>query len=153
MKTWYYSPYPEEYEYQKQLYICEFCLKYMRKAVTYSRHQQKCGKRTPPGIPVYFDRSAAEVLNAQDTMEEDRIKSVSVYEIDGVDEKLYCQNLCLLAKLFLDHKTLYYDVSPFKFYVLTEDTRHGSHIVGYYSKEKMMANNYNLACILVFPPY
>lgn len=34
-------------------------------------------------------------------------------------EQIYCQNLCLLAKLFLDHKTLYYDVEPFLFYVLT----------------------------------
>ena len=33
---------------------------------------------------------------------------------------MYCQNLCLLAKLFLDHKTLYFDVEPFLFYVLTE---------------------------------
>lgn len=30
--------------------------------------------------------------------------------MDGKQNKLYCQNLCLLAKLFLDHKTLYYDV-------------------------------------------
>ena len=34
--------------------------------------------------------------------------------------KLFCQNLCLLDKLFLDHKTLYFDVEPFLFYVLTE---------------------------------
>jgi hypothetical protein len=26
----------------------------------------------------------------------------------------------LLAKLFLDHKTLYYDVEPFLFYIITE---------------------------------
>ena len=25
--TWYFSPYPEEYEKCKRLYICEFCLK------------------------------------------------------------------------------------------------------------------------------
>jgi hypothetical protein len=31
--------------------------------------------------------------------------------------KVYCQCLCLLAKLFLDHKALYYDVDPFLFYV------------------------------------
>jgi hypothetical protein len=30
------------------------------------------------------------------------------------------QSLCLLSKLFLDHKTLYYDVDPFLFYVMTE---------------------------------
>lgn len=34
--------------------------------------------------------------------------------------KIYCQSLCLLSKLFLDHKTLYYDVEPFHFYVMTE---------------------------------
>jgi histone acetyltransferase HTATIP len=31
-----------------------------------------------------------------------------------------CQNLCLLSKLFIDHKTLYYDVEPFLFYILCE---------------------------------
>ena len=30
------------------------------------------------------------------------------------------ENLCFLAKLFLDHKTLQFDVEPFLFYVLTE---------------------------------
>lgn len=60
----------------------------------------------------------------------------------------------MLAKCFLDHKTLYFDVSPFKFYVLTEDNKNGSHIVGYFSKEKRSeGNNFNLACIMVFPPY
>ncbi len=43
--------------------------------------------------------------------------SLSVFEVDGKDFKLYCQCLCLIAKLFLDHKTLYYDVMPFMFYV------------------------------------
>lgn len=33
---------------------------------------------------------------------------------------MYCQSLCLLSKLFLDHKTLYYDVDPFLFYVVCE---------------------------------
>lgn len=48
--------------------------------------------------------------------------------------KIYCQNLCLLAKLFLDHKTLYYDVEPFLFYVLTKNDEKGCHLVGYFSK-------------------
>ena len=46
----------------------------------------------------------------------------------------YAQNLCLLAKLFLDHKTLYYDTDPFLFYVMTEWDQYGFHIVGYFSK-------------------
>ena len=47
---------------------------------------------------------------------------MSIYEIDGTRNKIYCQCLCLLAKLFLDHKTLYFDVEPFLFYVLTQQT-------------------------------
>ena len=39
--------------------------------------------------------------------------------MDGTKEKLYCQNLSFIAKLFLDHKTLYYDVDLFFFYVMT----------------------------------
>ena len=51
------------------------------------------------------------------------IKSgLSIHEIDGSSNKVYCQCLCLLAKLFLDHKTLYFDVEPFLFYVLTQQT-------------------------------
>eukprot|EP01034_Spumella_vulgaris_P021400 gene21400-27430_t len=78
-----------------------------------------------------------------------------MFEIDGKDNKVYCQNLCLLSKLFLDHKTLYYDVDPFLFYVLCEvdDQDDLHHIVGYFSKEKQSQDNYNLACILTFPPY
>ena len=51
-------------------------------------------------------------------------------QVDGKKEKQYCQNLCYLAKLFLDHKTLYYDVDLFLFYVLCENDERGSHIVG-----------------------
>lgn len=65
---------------------------------------------------------------------------------------MYCQNLCLLAKLFLDHKTVYYSVAPFKFYILTEDTAKGARIVGFFSKE-LGNTEYNLACILILPPF
>jgi hypothetical protein len=41
-------------------------------------------------------------------------KELIVYETDGNDGKEHCQNLCLLAKLYLDHKTLY-DMEPFFF--------------------------------------
>lgn len=46
----------------------------------------------------------------------------------------YAKNLCLLAKLFLDHKTLYFDTDPFLFYIMTEFNEYGNHIVGYFSK-------------------
>lgn len=67
--------------------------------------------------------------------------------------QIYCQNLCLLAKLFLDHKTLYFDVEPFVFNVLCEVDKHGAHLVGYFSKEKESPDGNNVACILTLPPY
>jgi len=59
---------------------------------------------------------------------------LSIHEVDGDVNREYCQNLCLLAKLFLDHKTLYYDVEPFLFYVLTHSDNKGTHLIGYFSK-------------------
>ena len=78
---------------------------------------------------------------------------LSVFEADGARAGVYGQNLCLVSKLFLDHKTLYYDVDPFLFYVLTEKDDKGHHVVGYFSKEKYTVEGYNLACILTLPPY
>eukprot|EP00347_Sterkiella_histriomuscorum_P012725 403367456 len=161
INTWYFSPYPEEYGEQSILYICEYCLKYMRKQKTINAHKGKCQFKTPSGKVIYQDKKVKELFNKlegpekkQTQDEKQNLSSISIYQIDGVEHKLYCQNLCLLAKLFLDHKTLYYDVSPFLFYVMTEDSKDGSsHIVGYFSKEKTMSNDYNLACIMVLPPY
>jgi len=133
--TWYFSPYPEDYGKCPKLWICEFCLKYMRMEKTYRYHQGECNIRQPAGKEIY------------------RKASLSIYEVDGKDYKLYCQNLCLLAKLFLDHKTLYFDVEPFIFYILCEVDRYGAHIVGYFSKEKESPDGNNVACILTLPPY
>lgn len=59
-----------------------------------------------------------------------------MYEVDGAKNPLYCENLGYLSKLFLDHKNLYYNMEPFLFFVLCENDSQGSHIVGYFSKEK-----------------
>jgi histone acetyltransferase MYST1 len=37
--TWYFSPYPEEFAKCDKLFICEFCLKYMKKKKTLNRHK------------------------------------------------------------------------------------------------------------------
>ena len=81
-------------------------------------HSGQCVQRQPAGKEIY------------------RKGTLSLFEVDGLDHKLYCQNLCLLAKLFLDHKTLYFDVVPFLFYILCEVDKQGAHVVGYFSKEK-----------------
>lgn len=65
--------------------------------------------------------------------------------------QIYCQNLCLLSKMFLDHKSLFYDVEPFLFYVMTEVDERGARFVGYFSKEKRSVKEYNLSCIMTLP--
>lgn len=52
--------------------------------------------------------------------------------------------------MFLDHKTLYYDVEPFLFYVMTEVDEMGARFVGYFSKEKRSIDN-NVSCIMTLP--
>jgi histone acetyltransferase MYST1 len=75
--TWYFSPYPEEFANCQKLYMCEFCLKYMKKRKTLQRHkaqaptllcacqtvlaylpppllvQLKCDLHHPPGNEIY----------------------------------------------------------------------------------------------------
>ncbi|XP_039575718.1 histone acetyltransferase KAT5 [Passer montanus] len=135
LKPWYFSPYPQELTGLPVLYLCEFCLKYGHSLRCLQRHLTKCDLRHPPGNEIY------------------RKGTISFFEIDGRKNKSYSQNLCLLAKCFLDHKTLYYDTDPFLFYVMTEYDCKGFHIVGYFSKEKESTEDYNVACILTLPPY
>ncbi|KAK9760840.1 K(lysine) acetyltransferase [Basidiobolus ranarum] len=142
ISTWYFSPYPEDYGSCKRLHICSYCLKYMKLSTSLDSHQASCIYRHPPGILIY------------------QKEKIRIYEVDGKIHKLYCQNLCLVAKLFLDHKALYYDVEPFQFYILTEmqdkkneNGQHFERVIGYFSKEKKSVEGNNLACILVFPQY
>ena len=135
IETWYAAPYPEEYSRNRVLYICEFCLKYMNSDFVAWRHKLKCPAKHPPGDEIY------------------REGSISVFEVDGRKNPVYCQNLCLLAKLFLGSKTLYYDVEPFLFYVMTEYDEFGCHFVGYFSKEKRPSSQNNVSCILTLPTH
>ncbi|CAJ2505067.1 Uu.00g124610.m01.CDS01 [Anthostomella pinea] len=131
--TWYAAPYPEEYSRNRVLFICEFCLKYMNSDYVAWRHKLKCPAKHPPGDEIY------------------RHGSIAFFEVDGRKNPVYCQNLCLLAKLFLGSKTLYYDVEPFLFYVLCEYDDLGYHFVGYFSKEKRASSQNNVSCILTLP--
>lgn len=138
VETWYFSPYPEEFTHCPKIFICEFCLEATGGSLRqFERHRTKCILRHPPGNEIYRDNKSR----------------ISFYEIDGKRQRRYCRNLCLLSKLFLDHKTLYYDVEPFLFYIMTIADDTGHHILGYFSKEKQSAEDYNVACILTLPQY
>ncbi|KAF1835032.1 hypothetical protein BDW02DRAFT_568451 [Decorospora gaudefroyi] len=189
IKPWYPSFYPEELVGRRveRLYVCQWCFKYSKELVGFLGHlvrqsrdkpwrryrmqerwanmcfsrQKACPLRTtpPPGVCVYTKNR------------------YSLYEIDGEKHKLYAQNLCLFAKLFLDTKSVFYDVTTFLYYLLVahepvpdipntrfaEDDKANAmrqgqgqgqgQVVGFFSKEKMSWDNNNLACILVFPPW
>jgi hypothetical protein len=91
IETWYQAPYPEEYSRvpDGRLWLCEFCLKYMKSEFQASRHrvrplllrpaqkgrrlttvQVKCKTRHPPGDEIYRDGN------------------VSVFEVDGRKSKV-----------------------------------------------------------------
>lgn len=135
VEAWYFSPYPSEYAYIDCLYLCEMCLSYFPSEFLMKRHRQKCTLLHPPGNEIY------------------RCEDISFFEIDGRRQKTWCRNLCLLSKCFLDHKTLYYDVDPFLYYVMCQRDNTGCHMIGYFSKEKESAEGYNVACILTLPQH
>jgi histone acetyltransferase HTATIP len=135
VEPWYFSPYPVELTEYELLYICEFCFSYFGPQKSFERHRSKCNLLHPPGNEIY------------------RHEDVSFFEIDGRRQRTWCRNLCLLSKLFLDHKTLYYDVDPFMFYCMCVRDEYGAHMIGYFSKEKESAEAYNVACILTLPQY
>lgn len=137
--TWYKSPYPSQYNSNPIMFICPHCLSYFDYSFTLSRHLLKCSfKFQPAGREIYRDEK----------------EKISVFEIDGRKNVIFCQNLCLLAKLFLNSKTLYYDVEPFMFYILYDYSNNSSFkFVGYFSKEKLNSTGYNLSCIMTLPIY
>lgn len=133
--AWYFSPYPKEYAHLRVLYICEFCLSFFPTQGMLARHRRRCMMLHPPGNEIY------------------RHEDISFFEIDGKRQLTWCRNLSLLSKCFLDHKTLYYDVTPFMYYVMCKRDSTGCHLIGYFSKEKESAENYNVACILTLPQH
>lgn len=138
METWYWSPFPSEFQDCSLLYLCEFCLAFFREKPEFQWHASLCKFRHPPGDEIYSDPT----------------NLMSVFEVDGFFERVYCENLCYLSKLFLDHKRFdRFDVSNFYFYVIGQWRVGGTfHIIGYFSKEKQSTNR-NLSCIMSLPCY
>lgn len=135
IETWYFSPFPQDFREYHKLYVCEFTFEYFKRRKQCLRHLNKSKRFCPPGYEIY------------------RHSSISLFEVDGEMEKQYCQNLSWVAKLFLDHKTLFWDVSVFFYYILCIDKVDSVHVVGYFSKVKKKNSKNNMACLLIFPPY
>ncbi|KAK4462544.1 males-absent on the first protein [Cladorrhinum samala] len=161
-----------------RLYVCPCCFKYSKELVSWWEHVKLCEKKCfVPGRKIYTHPKGSRTIlkpapnspvasklvgrnkknSVQPTMVEEVIQDQgewSIYEVDGEVDVLFCQNLSLFAKLFLDNKSVFFDVTGFNYFLLVFSPPSGRpQIVGFFSKEKMSWDNNNLACILIFPPW
>ncbi|KAF5332000.1 hypothetical protein D9611_008884 [Ephemerocybe angulata] len=102
IRVWYFSPHPTRLK-ARTLAICSRCFKYFSDLEVWEVHQEGC-QQFPPGKKVYSKND------------------VTIWEIDPEQDKLYCQNLSLFGKLFIDAKSLFYYLDGFMFYVVARDT-------------------------------
>ena len=133
IQSWYHSPYPVDPSIRK-LYICEYCMKYFTSLEDLRSHYAEFPEDTIPGREIYRDGN------------------ISIFEVKGRKQKIFCQCLSLLGKLFIEHKASYFDVDQFTYYVLCECDETGTHTAAFYSCESNMIENI-LSCIVVLPPY
>lgn len=56
--AWYFSPFPEDYGKQPKLWLCEYCLKYMKYEKSYRFHLVRpCGRHSEGGSPPGWGRA------------------------------------------------------------------------------------------------
>jgi len=198
--TWYYSPYPDSIILREdhttkaatngtlgghhtkstgvdlnehacpRLCVCPYCFRYTPDVNSYIGHLQHHAAPTEEGSEFHaVPRSATKVYEWE---------GYAVWDVDGEIEKLYCQNLSLFGKLFLEQKSVFFDTASFHYYVLTykspelkpssghgrnrrrrgssdatEELQFKTQVMGFFSKENLSWDSNNLACILVFPPF
>ncbi|ABN64224.2 predicted protein [Scheffersomyces stipitis CBS 6054] len=133
-----------------ELYVCEYCFKYTSNSHEMQQHRVVCSynvARPKVGKLLYRDDHTPYLIR----------------EVRGFTDPLFCQNLCLFGKLFLDDKSVYYNIDHFNFYIVygydndvNADPYTEQHFkpMGFFSKEMLAYDNdNNLACICVFPPF
>ncbi|RYP26294.1 hypothetical protein DL768_011764 [Monosporascus sp. mg162] len=122
-----------------RLYVCPCCFKYSKELVAWWEHVRCCERKgVVPGRKVYTHPKGKGVRKttastagsaagtkgkgkkrsdvAAPTVEENAEEEGewSVWEVDGESER----NLSLFAKLFLDNKSVFFDVSGFNYFLL-----------------------------------
>ncbi|CAK7568386.1 MAG: SAS complex subunit [Sporothrix epigloea] len=130
----------------ERLYVCPFCFKYSKEIVPWHGHVQVCESNFHiPGEKIYVHPrgirnirvpvspvtssavpttgskrrrvgSEADVHHVEQTVKDEG--EWSIWEVDGEKDVLFCQNLSLFAKLFLDNKSVFFDVTGFYYFLL-----------------------------------
>ncbi|CAK7205627.1 SAS complex subunit [Sporothrix eucalyptigena] len=128
-----------------RLYVCPFCFKYSKEIVPWHGHVQVCESQFQiPGEKVYVHPKGVRTIrvpvssgSASSTPKGGKRKRMSseadvhyveqvvkdegewsIWEVDGEKDVLFCQNLSLFAKLFLDNKSVFFDVTGFYYFLL-----------------------------------
>lgn len=100
------------------LHVCPYCFRYTPNLKDYTVHlhlhidtSRQAAQSNKIFLPV--PESATKVYEWE---------GYTVWDVDGEVEKLYCQNLSLFGKLFLEQKSVFFDTSGFHYFVLTYTT-------------------------------
>ncbi|KAI3916857.1 hypothetical protein MKW92_003585 [Papaver armeniacum] len=135
IKTWYPSPVMSEFKDCIKLHVCECCLAFTNSKTQLKRHKKECQGRDPPGHEIYIDGQ------------------LSVFQIDGAENKGYCDNICYLGSMFLDIETNSETIESSMFYVLVVRDGSGYDLIAYFSEVKQMMEPYSSSRFLCLPPH
>ncbi|KAI0516967.1 acyl-CoA N-acyltransferase [Xylaria bambusicola] len=135
-----------ELPFLDRLYICPCCFKYSKEMIPWWKHVQYCERKGHvPGTKIYTHPRQSQAMKIPHigsststspsaiakgkgkSRGDDKVQSAgvtvsegewSVWEVDGGKDGLFCQNLSLFAKLFLDNKSVFFDVRGFNYFLL-----------------------------------
>lgn len=118
------------------LYVCPYCFKFTDVKLEWEQHLNSCQfKNRLPGKVMYNDGETV------------------IRKIKGANHKLFCQCMCLMAKFYLDNKSIFYHLDYFDFYVAYQLLDRHEVPMGFYSRELLSWDSNNLSCICVLPCY
>ncbi|KAH3668551.1 hypothetical protein OGAPHI_002305 [Ogataea philodendri] len=120
----------------KMLHFCQACFKYTTECDEMFRHYSYCSfRRNLPGQVMYQDDTC------------------TIRRVSGRKHKLFCQCLSILAKFFLDNKSVFFNVEYYDYFVIYQTLDGVPTPMGFYSRELLSWDQNNLSCILVIPCY
>lgn len=118
------------------LQVCPYCFKFTDLQLEMEQHINCCQfKNKLPGKVTYND---GELV---------------IRKVKGLNHKLFCQCMCLMAKFFLENKSIFYHLDYFDFYVAYQTLDRHEVPMGFYSRELLSWESNNLSCICVLPCY